>query len=171
MALTVVGGGRRCGKSRYALALASARGPRLSYVATLRPDDEESAQKVAQARRERGSSFITTEEPLELARSLAALAPRFDSIVIDDLTIWVSNLVMAGRDDAAVEAEATRLIELAVRGPAEVVVVTSDVDFGFSVDADASRAFRRLAGLINRRMAEAATRLYWMVFGVPNRIR
>jgi len=55
-------------------------------------------------------------------------------------------------------------------GPAEAIVVTSDVDFGFPMDAGPSRRFRRLAGLINRTMAESSSRLYWMVFGVPKRI-
>jgi len=171
MAIAVVGGGRRSGKSRYALALASAHGPRLGFIATLQSDDEESRRKIESARGERSPSFITTEEPIELPRTLEAQAHQFDAIVIDDLTLWVSNLVMSGMSSNGVEAQATRLIQAAARGPAEVVVVTSDVDFGFPMDSGASREFRRLAGLINRRIAESASRLYWMVFGVPNKIR
>jgi adenosylcobinamide kinase/adenosylcobinamide-phosphate guanylyltransferase len=70
-----------------------------------------------------------------------------------------------------VEAEAERLIAMAQAGSAEVIIVTSDVDFGFPVDSEASLRFRRLAGLVNRRVAESASRVYWMVFGIPNRIR
>jgi adenosylcobinamide kinase/adenosylcobinamide-phosphate guanylyltransferase len=93
----------------------------------------------------------------------------FDAVLIDDLTVWVSNLVMSGSRDP--EAEAARFLDLAPRCGAEVVVVTSDVDFGFSVDSTESRQMRRVAGLINRQAAEAASRLYWMVFGIPKRIR
>ncbi len=171
MAIAVVGGGRRCGKSRYALALASAHGPRLGFIATLCPDDEESRQKVETARRERGASFLTVEEQFEVPGVLEARAELLDAIVVDDLTTWVSNLVIAGRTDAEVEVAAERLIQAAGKGPAEVVIVTSDVDFGFAIDSPASRQFRRLAGYINRRVAESASRLYWMVFGAPNRIR
>jgi adenosylcobinamide kinase/adenosylcobinamide-phosphate guanylyltransferase len=171
MAIAVVGGGRRCGKSRYALALASAHGPRLGFVATLSPDDEESTEKVANARRERGSSFITMEEQYEVPGLMEARGELFDAIVVDDLTTWVLNLVNAGRTDAEVEEAAERLIRVAQSGATECVIVTSDVDFGFRIDSEASRQFRRLAGLINRRVAESATRLYWMVFGVPNRIK
>lgn len=171
MAIAVVGGGRRCGKSRYALALASAHGPRLGFIATLSPDDEEGRQKVETARRERGASFLTTEEQFDVPGALEARSGLLDAIVVDDLTTWVSNLVIAGRTDAEVEQEAERLIGAALKGAAEVVFVTSDVDFGFAVDPPASRQFRRLAGLVNRRVAESATRLYWMVFGTPNRIR
>lgn len=171
MAIAVVGGGRRSGKSRYALALASAHGPRLGFIATLSPDDEESRQKVEDARRERGASFLTTEEQFEVPGALAARAGLLDAIVVDDLTTWVSNLVLAGRTDAEVEEAAEQLIRAAKQGPAEVVIVTSDVDFGFAIDPPSSRQFRRLAGLINRRVAESASRLYWMVFGSPNRIR
>jgi len=171
VALAVVGGGRRCGKSRYGLALASAHGPRLAFIATLQPDNEESRQKAETARRERGASFITYEEPLDVARLLAERASDFDAIVIDDLTHWVSNLFMAGLAAPEVEHHAVRLLQAALRGPAEIIIVTSDVDFGFSIDPPDSREFRRLAGLINRRMAESASRLYWMVFGTPNRIK
>jgi adenosylcobinamide kinase/adenosylcobinamide-phosphate guanylyltransferase len=171
MAIAVVGGGRRCGKSRYALALASAHGPRLGFIATLMPDDEESLAKVENARRERGSSFLTTEEHFDVPAALQARASLLDAVVVDDLTTWVSNLVLAGRSDAEVEAEALRLLDIARRGPAEIVLVTSDVDFGFPIDSPAARQFRRLAGLLNRYAAEAASRLYWMVFGTPIRIR
>ena len=170
MALAVVGGGRRCGKSRYALALASAHGPRLGFIATLQPDDEESRQKVETARLERGSSFATLEEPLQLAAALAAQTSQFDAVVIDDLTIWVSNQVMAGCSDGEIEQSAASLTAIALQGPADAIIVTSDVDFGFPMDAEPSRRFRRLAGLINRGMAESSSRLYWMVFGVPKRI-
>ena len=170
MALVVVGGGRRSGKSRYAQAIASAHGPRLAFIGTMRPeDDEENPGKIATAREERGSSFVTYEEPLDIVKVIEDRAEVFDAIVVDDLTVWVSNLVMTGTRDP--EREAGRFLDLAPRCGAELVVVTSDVDFGFPVDGAASRQMRRIAGLINRKAAEQASRLYWMVFGIPKRIR
>lgn len=169
MALAVVGGGRRSGKSKYAQALASSHGARLGFIATLATADEESAAKAAAARAERGPEFVTFEEPLEIITLIRRHGELFDAIVIDDLTIWVANLIMAGGRD--VEAEARELLDLAATCPAELIVVTSDVDFGFPVDSEASRAMRRDAGLINRMVAEASSRLYWMVFGIPKRIR
>lgn len=170
MAIAVVGGGRRCGKSRYALALASAHGPRLGFIATLQPDDEESRQKVEAAREERGASFLTVEEPLRVTEAFAAQSAGCDAIVIDDLTTWISNQVMAGASDREIEEQAANLAAAALRSPAEAIIVTSDVDYGFPMDAEPSRRFRRLAGVINRRTVESASRLYWMVFGVPKRI-
>lgn len=170
MALVVVGGGRRSGKSRYAQALASAHGPKLAFIGTMRPeDDEENPGKIAAAREERGSSFVTYEEPLDIVKVIEERAEFFDAIVVDDLTVWVSNLLMTGTRDP--EQEAGRFLSLAPHCGAEVVVVTSDVDFGFAVDSAESRQMRRVAGLINRKAAEQASRLYWMVFGVPKRIR
>jgi adenosylcobinamide kinase/adenosylcobinamide-phosphate guanylyltransferase len=170
MALVVVGGGRRCGKSRYAQALASAHGPKLAFIGTMRPEeDEENPAKIAAAREERGSNFVSYEEPLDIVGVIEERAAYFDAIVVDDLTLWVSNLVRTGTRDP--EAEAAKFIELALKCGTEVVVVTSDVDFGFSVDSDESRQMRRIAGMINRQVAEAASRLYWMVFGIPKRIR
>jgi len=136
----------------------------------MRPgDDEENPSKIATAREERGPGFVTFEEPLDITGAVRQHAQSFDAIVVDDLTVWVSNLVMSGAPDP--EAEAARFLALAANCGAEVVVVTSDVDFGFPVDAPASRQMRRLAGLINRQAAETASRLYWMVFGIPKRIR
>jgi adenosylcobinamide kinase/adenosylcobinamide-phosphate guanylyltransferase len=152
------------------LALASAHGPRLGFIATFQPDDEESRQKVEAAREERGSSFLTVEEPLHLTKAFSAQSPHCDAVVIDDLTIWISNQVMAGASDAEIEEQATSLTAAALQGPAEAIIVTSDVDFGFPMDSEPSRRFRRLAGVINRRMVESSSRLYWMVFGVPKRI-
>ena len=171
MALTVIGGGRRCGKTRYSLALASARGPRLAYVATLQADDEENTAKIEAARAERGPGILTVEEPLAVARRVEELSSSCDAIVLDDLTVWVSNMVMARRGIEVIEGDAARLVEAATHGSAELIIVTSDVDFGFAVDGPESRRFRRLAGLINRQMAEASARLYWMVFGTPQRVR
>lgn len=169
MALAVVGGGRRSGKSKYAQALASSRGARLCFIATLIPTGDEAAQQAAAARACRGPGFVTFEEPLEVNRIIRLHGALFDAIVVDDLTVWVANVIMAGGRDA--EAEAKQLIELAGMCPAELILVTSDVDYGFPVDSEASRAMRRDAGLINRMVAEAASRLYWMVFGIPKRIR
>ena len=78
---------------------------------------------------------------------------------------------MAGRSDEQVELEAARLVQFARESEAETIVVTSDVDFGFPMDGPESRRIRRLAGQVNFRLADAAARLYWMVFGVPQRIR
>lgn len=169
MALAVVGGGRRSGKSRYALALARSHGARLGFIATLTPGDHEAREKVAAAQADRGGGFVTSEEPLNINQVVRDQGALYDAIVIDDLTVWVANLMMAGGRDP--EAEAAELLELAKTCPAELVVVTSDVDFGFPVDSEESRAMRRMAGLINRQVAEASARLYWMVFGVPKRIR
>ncbi|HRJ21904.1 MAG TPA: bifunctional adenosylcobinamide kinase/adenosylcobinamide-phosphate guanylyltransferase [Bryobacteraceae bacterium] len=169
MALAVVGGGRRSGKSRYALALASSQGSRLGFIATLTPTDQESLDKVANAQAERGPGFITFEEPLDILHLIREHGALFDAIVIDDLTVWVANLIMAGNRDP--EHETRQLLDLVHSTPAELIFVTSDVDFGFPVDSEASRAMRRDAGLINRLVAEASSRLYWMVFGIPKRIR
>ena len=131
MALAVVGGGRRSGKSRYAQALASSHGVRLAFIATLLPADEEQHEKAAAARAERGSGFITFEEPLDIVPLIRKHGELFDAIVIDDLTVWTANLIMAGRRE--VEAETRQLLDLVPVCPAELIVVTSDVDFGFPV--------------------------------------
>ena len=159
MALAVVGGGRRSGKSRYALALARAHGPRLGFIATLEPDDEESREKVEAARRERGPGFATVEAPLELTAALSAQLLNCDAVVVDDLTTWVSNQVMAGATDEEIEQRASSLTSVAVLGPAESIIVTSDVDLGFPMDNEPSRRFRRLAGLINRAWSNRLPRL------------
>ena len=165
MAVILIGGGSRSGKSRYALELARQRGARPIFLATAQALDGEMAERIRKHREERGDGFVTLEEPLELAAALRAL-PDCDAVVVDCLTLWVSNLMLAGRGIPTEE-----LIAAARATAATVVFVSNEVGCGIVPENALARQFRDLAGALNQRVAAAADEVYWMVFGIPVKVK
>ena len=162
MAVVLVGGGARSGKSRWAMNRARQRGGRLVYIATAEALDDEMSERIAQHRAERGRDFETIEEPLELARVIHLA--QCDVMVVDCLTLWLSNLMMA-------KAEGDGVIEAARAQSGDVIFVTNEVGCGIVPDNALAREFRDRAGSMNQRFAEAADEVYWMIFGQPLRVK
>jgi adenosylcobinamide kinase/adenosylcobinamide-phosphate guanylyltransferase len=159
VALVLVGGGARSGKSRWALERARRRGGRLVFIATAEALDDEMSVRVAHHRAERGDEFETIEEPRELARAIRSA--QGDAIVVDCLTLWLAN-VMGDAEEAIAAAKAHA---------AEVICVTNEVGCGIVPENALAREFRDRAGRMNQRFAEAADEVYWMVFGQPLRVK
>lgn len=166
MDVTLIGGGARSGKSSYALELARGRGSRLAFIATAEAFDDEMRERIAAHRRDRPAAFETVEAPFELAAALRATTS--DCAVVDCLTLWASNLMLAGRD---LEVETTELIAAAAACPARVVFVTNEVGLGIVPENELARRFRDEAGRMNQRIAAAAAEVFWMIFGVPVRVK
>jgi adenosylcobinamide kinase/adenosylcobinamide-phosphate guanylyltransferase len=166
MPIQLVGGGSRSGKSRHALQLAQRYGPRKAFLATAQAFDEEMRDRIQRHQQERGTSFTTLEEPLEIARAARQAESQFDVIVIDCLTLWASNMLLANREDEL----GTQLEQLAATA-IPCIAVTNEVGCGIVPDNPLSRRFRDVAGTLNQQAAALATEVYWMVFGVPLRIK
>jgi adenosylcobinamide kinase/adenosylcobinamide-phosphate guanylyltransferase len=168
VAIVLIGGGARSGKSRHALEVARKRGSRLVFLATAQSLDEEMATRVAKHRIERGPDFSTIEEPLEIADVIRKTADA-DAIVLDCLTLWLSNIMLTfGRD---VDSEIEKLIQAAQATPTTVIAVTNEVGSGIVPDNTLGRDFRDHSGLLNQRVAAVADEVYWMVFGQPLRVK
>ena len=161
--LTLVLGGARSGKSRYAESLIAAHAPPWVYVATAEPLDDEMRARIAEHRARRGADWRAVEAPRDLAGALerhTAGGP----VLVDCLTLWLSNLMLA---DADIEAESTRL-ETALAGVAgPVVLVSNEVGSGIVPDNALARRFRDAQGRLNQRMAGRADRVVLMVAGLP----
>lgn len=166
MALILVGGGARSGKSRHALALAERHGGRLGFIATAQAFDEEMRERIALHQRDRDPRFETIEAPIDLAGAIAAACQ--DAIVVDCLTLWLTNVMLGGLD---LTAETALFIEAGRRSRSLVIVVTNEVGCGIVPENELARRFRDEAGRLNQRVAEAATEVYWMVFGCPLRVK
>lgn len=162
--LTLVLGGARSGKSRYAEALVAALAPPWAYVATAEAHDAEMAERIAHHAARRGADWITHEAPLDLAGALARLGSDPAPVLVDCLTLWLSNIMLAGRD---VEAESARLREAlsAMAGP--VVVVSNEVGLGIVPDNALARAFRDAQGRLNAAVAADAGHVVLMAAGLP----
>jgi adenosylcobinamide kinase/adenosylcobinamide-phosphate guanylyltransferase len=167
VAVILVGGGARSGKSRYAIELARKRGSRLAFLATAEEHDLEMEARVAKHKRERGADFTTIEEPLEIADALRKCDA--DAIVVDCLTLWLSNVMLTfGRD---VDAETEKVLAVARESKGALILVTNEVGCGIVPETTLGRDFRDRAGVLNQRVASVADEVYWMVFGIPMRVK
>ena len=165
--MTLVLGGARSGKSNYAETLATAIPPPWIYVATAQAGDEEMRLRIAEHQAARGQGWSTVEAPLDLPRALLS-APGGTPILVDCITLWLSNLMLGGRDvDASVVA-----LELALkRRQAPTIVVSNEVGLGIVPDTPLGRDFRDKAGVLNQRLASLANRVIFMVAGQPMTVK
>ena len=166
--LTLITGGARSGKSSHAIAIATAYpGSRRYFLATAEAADDEMRQRIERHRADRPAGFVTIEEPVALGTAIAALAGRADVIVLDCLTLWVANLMGRDRNDAAILAEAERLVAALTRVSFGAVVVTGEVGAGIVPANPAARRFRDLLGWVNQMVARASDRVLLMAAGYP----
>jgi adenosylcobinamide kinase/adenosylcobinamide-phosphate guanylyltransferase len=163
-ALTLVLGGARSGKSRYAEALVTAAAKAGTYIATAEAGDREMAARISHHRARRGAFWRTVEEPLDIAHAIAAEADPARPILVDCLTLWLSNLFGAGRI-VAHESEALLGALRDARGP--VVLVANEVGMGLVPETPLGREFRDAAGQLNQAVAAQAERVVFVAAGLP----
>jgi adenosylcobinamide kinase/adenosylcobinamide-phosphate guanylyltransferase len=161
--VTLILGGARSGKSEHAEWMIEAQGAGL-YLATAEAGDEEMAERIRRHRERRGARWETVEEPLALAPALEAFARPDRPILVDCLTLWLSNLMEAGRD---VAAEAARLAEMLPGLAGPVVFVSNEVGLGIVPDNAMARAFRDHAGRFHQAVAARAGMVVVMAAGLP----
>jgi adenosylcobinamide kinase/adenosylcobinamide-phosphate guanylyltransferase len=164
--LTLIIGGARSGKSRYAEGLITALPPPWTYLATAQSLDAEMAERIASHRARRGSGWTTVEAPYDLAGAIATR--RGSPMMIDCLTLWLSNLMLT---DADIAAETERLEQSFDEHGAPLVVVANEVGFGIVPDNALARHFRDQQGLLNQRIAALADRVVLMVAGLPVHVK
>lgn len=163
---TLVLGGARSGKSRLAEAriLAAARTGAPQYIATAQPFDDEMAARIAAHRDQRaGAGWHTTEAPLTLAATLEQIPPGLP-VLIDCLTLWLSNHLLAGSD---IPAEAARLSRAIAARDGPLIAVANEVGLGIVPDNALARRFRDEAGRLNQQLAAQAGRVILVTAGLP----
>jgi adenosylcobinamide kinase/adenosylcobinamide-phosphate guanylyltransferase len=126
-------------------------------------------ERAAAHQAERGAAFTTFEEPRDPGRVIQESGSRFGAIVVDCLTLWLSNLLFANVED--IPQTTARLLRVAVESPATVLLVTNEVGCGIVPENALARRFRDLAGTMNQQAAAAAHEAYWMAFGIPIRLK
>jgi len=168
---TLVLGGARSGKSAFAQAAAEARaaqtGGRPVMIATAQAFDSEMAERIARHREDRGAAWTTIEAPLDLAGALAGLGAD-DIVVVDCLTLWLSNLMLDERDVAAAAAE---LVGTVGRFEGALWLVSNEVGFGIVPDTPLARRFRDEAGRLHQALAQAADAVTLVVAGLTLRLK
>lgn len=165
--VTLVLGGVRSGKSRYAHQLA-AQSRRVVYVATAKISDHEMQAKIERHRADRPEEWLTVEEPLELPKVLKEHQPNCDVIVVDCLTIYVANLLeAAGEDNQSIDRQIASLCEALRQSECAVVLVSNEVGSGVVPPYPLGRRYRDLLGELNQNIASIADDAVLMVAGLP----
>jgi adenosylcobinamide kinase/adenosylcobinamide-phosphate guanylyltransferase len=162
--LTLVLGGVRSGKSRHGERLVVESGLDPVYLATAEALDDEMAARIAEHRACRGAGWRTVEEPLELAGALLNECAPTRAVLVDCLTLWLSNLMVA---DRPVRFEMTRLVELLPTLPGTLVLVSNEVGLGVVPTDAMARAFIDHAGWLHQSIAERAEVVVFMAAGLP----
>jgi adenosylcobinamide kinase / adenosylcobinamide-phosphate guanylyltransferase len=165
----LIGGGSRSGKSAAALNMLRAAGPRRGFIATAQAWDDEMRERIALHQAERGADIVTIEEPHALAECIAREEGRFDALVVDCLTLWLSNRMLSEASD--LDAECRNLVETAANASSQVIFVTNEVGCGIVPDNALARRFRDAAGRLNQLAAERAREVHWMMFGIGLRLK
>ncbi|MFO1112539.1 MAG: bifunctional adenosylcobinamide kinase/adenosylcobinamide-phosphate guanylyltransferase [Rhodospirillales bacterium] len=161
--VTLVLGGARSGKSGYAEALIGERGPGL-YLATAEAGDDEMAERIRLHRARRGTGWETVEEPLELPQVISRNARSQRPILVDCLTLWLGNLMDAGRN---IEAATAALLDALNAAAGPIVFVSNEVGLGIVPATPLGRAFRDHAGRLNQAVAATADRVVFLAAGLP----
>ena len=160
--ISLVLGGARSGKSRFAEELLAGHAGRRIYLATAEPGDEEMRARIADHRQRRGEGWRTVEAPMDIAAAIRHAGD--DAILLDCLTLWLANLLAADRDIAAATGE---LGEALAQARAPVVLVSNEVGLGIVPDNPLARSFRDHAGRLNQAMAALADRVFFLAAGLP----
>lgn len=168
--IVFVGGGTRSGKSAFALSLARRLGERRLFLATARPGDGEMRERIRRHRHTRGEDFQTIEEPLAVAETIQRHA-NHEVVLLDCLTLWLSNLLLEGNEPEAVLQRVEELAAVLARRSLHAVVVSSEVGLGIVPETPLGRTFRDVAGLAHQRMSAIADEVYFAVLGTLLRIK
>jgi adenosylcobinamide kinase/adenosylcobinamide-phosphate guanylyltransferase len=178
--LVFILGGARAGKSAYAERLVAEHGPRVLYVATAEVKDDEMHSRIQAHRARRPATWTTLEAPRDVGAALLSLGPSADAVLLDCLTLLVTNWVLtyAGEEemvdpaieevtDAAVVAEIEAILEAQAQLGLPMVVVSNEVGMGLVPPYPLGRLYRDVLGRANQRLAAAADRVFLMVAGLP----
>ena len=161
-------GGCRSGKSKHALQTAEKMpGNRKIYIATCVPQDNEMKQRVARHQKERSQNWVTVEEPLHLPQAILENSPKADVMLVDCLTLWVSNLLMETDDEKQLEEMISQLIDTLEKATGPIVLVSNEVGTGIVPENKLARQYRDIMGLVNQAVAKTAGKVIWMVAGIP----
>jgi adenosylcobinamide kinase / adenosylcobinamide-phosphate guanylyltransferase len=161
--LTLVLGGARSGKSRYAEALVQAHPAPWIYIATAQAFDDEMRERIALHRARRPAGWITRDAPLGLAEAIRDIEPA-SPVLVDCLTLWLSNVILAAHDVPTAMAALEEACEVT---PGPLVLISNEVGLGIVPDNELARRFRDHAGLLHQRLAARADRVILMVAGLP----
>jgi adenosylcobinamide kinase / adenosylcobinamide-phosphate guanylyltransferase len=164
-------GGTRSGKSSFALSRATAISGRKVYVATAQAYDAEMSERISKHRQERGPEWETREEPVRLGEALRKVSATFRVVIVDCLTIWLSNLLCSSEGVGGEEEDFLKSLSQARKKNVYLFIVSSEVGMGIVPENELARRFRDMAGKLNQRVAQIADEVFLVAAGIPVKIK
>ena len=164
-------GGARSGKSTFAMQLAQRAGGRVAYIATAQALDAEMKRRIKVHKQSRPRTWKTFEEPVRVAKIIRSVHGAADVILLDCLTLLVSNMVLIGIDERKILDEMTGICRLLKRGSASAILVSNEVGLGIVPDNKLARDFRDIAGRVNQCVARHADEVHMMCAGLSIRLK
>lgn len=165
-------GGCRSGKSRYALDTAQKLSEKNKvFIATCDPYDDEMKRRIARHQKERSDRWITVEAPLSLPEAVIESSRKADVILVDCLTLWITNLLMESEDEEKITRYIMQLIQAVEKVHCPVIMVSNEVGTGIVPENKLARLFRDIVGLVNQNVARCADKVVWTVAGIPVQIK
>lgn len=161
-------GGAKSGKSSFAMAEAAKIKGKKAYIATAEALDDEMRERIERHRKQRGNGWKTFEEPVKISGVIRKINGEYKVIVVDCLTLWLSNIMMNGK---VIEKEIKLLCAVLEEAGCTLFVVSNEVGMGIVPENDMAREFRDLAGMLNQKVAEIADEVYMVVSGIPVKIK
>ena len=171
MTITFILGGARSGKSTYAMELAKKISHNVAYVATCNYRDEEMDARIAKHQADRPAHWATIEEFNDLSAPLLHHANKFDVLLIDCLTLFISGLMLADQSDTIILDGIEKFLSTAQEIPGQLLIVANEVGLGIVPEHPLGRRFRDLAGIINQKVARVADEVFLMTAGIPMKIK
>jgi adenosylcobinamide kinase/adenosylcobinamide-phosphate guanylyltransferase len=168
--ITLILGGARSGKSSYALELAR-KYKKVAFIATCQALDKEMAKRIKLHKESRPKDWDTFEEPKEVEAILKKLTNKYECIVIDCLTLLVSNLFLSGLNKKTIEDKISKLVAVLKRVNCRVIMVSNEVGLGIVPDNKMARDFRDVAGRVNQIIAAEADEVFFMAAGLSIKIK
>ena len=175
MSCVLITGGARAGKSTYAQKLAADTSGKALFVATAEAKDEDMRLRIEKHRKSRPSNWKTLEVPVNVGDAINKSAGDFSAIIIDCITMLVSNIMLAAGDEASAESavlkEIDSLIKVMQSKSSDFILVSNEVGLGIVPDNELSRIYRDLLGRANQLLAQHADEVYLLVAGIPVKIK
>jgi len=167
----LITGGARSGKSSYAQRIAKENGGKRAFIATAVTTDEEMRERILRHKEERGKDFFTYEEPEKIAALLKEIINKYEIILVDCLTFFISNLLIKGLTDEEIYKECDLILERLSGSNSTVIFVSNEVGMGIVPDNALARRFRDIAGRVNQKFANSSDEVYLIVSGIPLKIK
>jgi len=160
-------GGCRSGKSSHALNLANQIPGHKIFIATCMPHDKEMEERVLLHKKQRSRAWTTLEVPVRLSEEISNNSQKENVILVDCLTLWLSNLILENNDQENIDGHIRKLVRSLEKAQCPIILVSNEVGTGIVPENRLARRFRDIAGFTNQRVAACADNVIWMVAGIP----